>query len=94
MVGLLRKLDAGLIGILNVVVIVTSLAITGLILFLVLARFVLGWSVVGVSGMVGLPRSDTRWCGSRPRCRRLRGEGRAAVGPRDVGSPSGRRARF
>lgn len=48
MVNLLKKLDAWLISLLNTIVIITSLAITGLILFLVLARYVLGWSVVGV----------------------------------------------
>lgn len=64
MVGLLRKLDAGLIGILNVVVIVTSLAITGLILFLVLARFVLGWSVVGVLELATLSAMWLYMCGA------------------------------
>ena len=64
MVGLLRKLDAGLIGILNVVVIVTSLAITGLILFLVLARFVLGWSVVGVLELATLSAMWLYRCGA------------------------------
>ncbi|WP_300585509.1 TRAP transporter small permease subunit [Marivita sp.] len=64
MVDLLRKLDAGLIGILNVVVIVMSLAITGLILFLVLARFVLGWSVVGVLELATLSAMWLYMCGA------------------------------
>ena len=64
MVDLLRKLDAGLIGILNVVVIVMSLAITGLILFLVLARFVLGWSVVGVLELATLSGMWLYMCGA------------------------------
>jgi len=64
MVDLLRKLDAGLIGILNLVVIVTSLAITGLILFLVLARFVLGWSVVGVLELATLSAMWLYMCGA------------------------------
>ncbi|WP_420859245.1 TRAP transporter small permease [Marivivens marinus] len=64
MVDLLRKLDAGLIGILNLIVIVTSLAITGLILFLVLARFVLGWSVVGVLELATLSAMWLYMCGA------------------------------
>jgi len=64
MVDLLRKLDAGLIGILNVVVIVMSLAITGLILFLVLARFLLGWSVVGVLELATLSAMWLYMCGA------------------------------
>lgn len=64
MVGFLRKLDTGLIGLLNVVVIVTSLAITGLILFLVLARFVLGWSVVGVLELATLSAMWLYMCGA------------------------------
>ncbi len=64
MVDLLRKLDAGLIGFLNFIVIVTSLAITGLILFLVLARFVLGWSVVGVLELATLSAMWLYMCGA------------------------------
>lgn len=64
MVDLLRKLDAGLIGMLNLIVIVTSLAITGLILFLVLARFVLGWSVVGVLELATLSAMWLYMCGA------------------------------
>lgn len=64
MVDILRKLDAGLIGILNVVVIVMSLAITGLILFLVLARFLLGWSVVGVLELATLSAMWLYMCGA------------------------------
>lgn len=64
MVDLLRKLDAGLIGILNLIVIVTSLAITGLILFLILARFVLGWSVVGVLELATLSAMWLYMCGA------------------------------
>lgn len=64
MVDLLRKLDAGLIGFLNLIVMVTSLAITGLILFLVLARFVLGWSVVGVLELATLSAMWLYMCGA------------------------------
>lgn len=64
MVDLLRKLDSGLIGILNFIVIVTSLVITGLILFLVLARFVLGWSVVGVLELATLSAMWLYMCGA------------------------------
>ena len=64
MVDLLRKLDAGLIGFLNFIVMVTSLAITGLILFLVLARFVLGWSVVGVLELATLSAMWLYMCGA------------------------------
>ena len=48
MVKFLKKLDLMLMSVLNYIIITTSLVVTGLILFLVLARFVLGWSVVGV----------------------------------------------
>ncbi len=48
MVKLLKKLDLILMSVLNYIIMATSLIVTGLILFLVLARFVLGWSVVGV----------------------------------------------
>ena len=64
MADFLRKLDAGLIGILNIILIVTSLAITGLILFLVLARFVLGWSVVGVLELATLSAMWLYMCGA------------------------------
>lgn len=64
MADLLRKLDAGLIGILNTVVIITSISITGLILFLVLARFVLGWSVVGVLELATLSAMWLYMCGA------------------------------
>lgn len=64
MLDLLKKLDAGLIGILNIIMIVTSLAVTGLILFLVLARFVLGWSVVGVLELATLSAMWLYMCGA------------------------------
>ena len=48
MLKLLKKLDLILMSVLNYIIMATSLIVTGLILFLVLARFVLGWSVVGV----------------------------------------------
>jgi len=64
MVDLLRKFDSGLIGILNFIVIVTSLVITGLILFLVLARFVLGWSVMGVLELATLSAMWLYMCGA------------------------------
>lgn len=64
MVDLLKKLDAGLIGFLNFIIVVTSLAVTGLILFLVLARFVLGWSVVGVLELATLSAMWLYMCGA------------------------------
>ena len=64
MVEFFRKLDTGLIGLLNIIVIVTSLAITGLILFLVLARYVLGWSVVGVLELATLSAIWLYMCGA------------------------------
>ncbi|XOY56001.1 MAG: TRAP transporter small permease [Rhodobacterales bacterium] len=64
MVAILKLLDSGLISLLNIVVIFTSLAITGLILFLVLARFVLGWSVVGVLELATLSAVWLYMCGA------------------------------
>lgn len=64
MVTFVRKLDAWLIGLLNVIVFFTSLAITGLILFLVLARYVLGWSVVGVLELATLSAIWLYMCGA------------------------------
>ena len=48
MIALARRLDAILMAVLNAIVMITSVLIASLILFLVLARYVLGWSVVGV----------------------------------------------
>jgi TRAP-type transport system small permease protein len=48
MAALFHWLDRAIMWAMGIVVIVTSLAVTVLILFLVLARFVLDWSVVGV----------------------------------------------
>lgn len=48
MIALARRLDAILMAVLNAIVMITSVSIASLILFLVLARYVLGWSVVGV----------------------------------------------
>ena len=64
MLAFVRKLDAVLIGLLNIVVMGTSLAITGLILFLVLARYVLGWSVVGVLELATLSAIWLYMCGA------------------------------
>lgn len=64
MFALLKKLDTGLICLLNVIVIITSLVITGLILFLVLARFVFGWSVVGVLELATLSAMWLYMCGA------------------------------
>ncbi|MGB3316352.1 MAG: TRAP transporter small permease subunit, partial [Albidovulum sp.] len=64
MVEIFRKLDSGLIGLLNIIVIVTSLAITGLILFLVAARYFLGWSVVGVLELATLSAIWLYMCGA------------------------------
>ena len=46
--AVLRWLDGFIMRVMGLLVIFSSLAVTGFILFLVLARFVLGWSVVGV----------------------------------------------
>ena len=64
MTHFLKKLDAGLVGLLNLVVVLASLAITSLILFLVLARFVLGWSVVGVLELATLSAMWLYMCGA------------------------------
>lgn len=64
MVTFLRRLDTWLISLLNIIVMFTSLAITGLILFLVLARYVLGWSVVGVLELATLSAMWLYMCGA------------------------------
>jgi TRAP-type C4-dicarboxylate transport system permease small subunit len=64
MIEIAKKLDALLIGVLNIVVMVTSLSITALILFLVLARYVLGWSVVGVLELATLSAIWLYMCGA------------------------------
>ena len=45
-------------------IIATNLAVTGLVLFLVLARFVLGWSVVGVLELATLSAMWLYMCGA------------------------------
>ena len=64
MYTLFRRLDAGIMWLMGLVVIVTNLAVTGLILFLVLARFVLGWSVVGVLELATLSAMWLYMCGA------------------------------
>ncbi|MAO90647.1 MAG: hypothetical protein CMM81_03825 [Rhodospirillales bacterium] len=61
---ILEKVDRVIMGIMGLVVIVTNLAVTGFILFLVLARFVLGWSVVGVLEMATLSAIWLYMCGA------------------------------
>jgi TRAP-type C4-dicarboxylate transport system permease small subunit len=56
--------DRGLMWLLSVIIIVTNLAVTGLVLFLVLARFVLGWSVVGVLELATLSAMWLYMCGA------------------------------
>lgn len=64
MYTLFRRFDAGIMWLMGLVVIVTNLAVTGLILFLVLARFVLGWSVVGVLELATLSAMWLYMCGA------------------------------
>ena len=64
MASLFHRLDKGIMWIMGAVVVVTNLAVTGLILFLVLARFVLGWSVVGVLELATLSAMWLYMCGA------------------------------
>ena len=56
--------DRNLMRLLSTIIIVTNLAVTGLVLFLVLARFVLGWSVVGVLELATLSAMWLYMCGA------------------------------
>ena len=64
MAVLFRQIDALIMRAMGFVVIVTNLAVTALILFLVLARFVLGWSVVGVLELATLSAMWLYMCGA------------------------------
>lgn len=64
MATLFRRVDALIMWAMGLVVIVTNLAVTVLILFLVLARFVLGWSVVGVLELATLSAMWLYMCGA------------------------------
>ena len=64
MVALFHRLDRAIMWAMGLVVIVTNLAVTVLILFLVLARFVLGWSVVGVLELATLSAMWLYMCGA------------------------------
>lgn len=59
-----NRFDHGLMWILQAIIIFTNLAVTGLVLFLVLARFVLGWSVVGVLELATLSAMWLYMCGA------------------------------
>jgi TRAP-type transport system small permease protein len=56
--------DRALMWVLQAIIIFTNLAVTGLVLFLVLARFVLGWSVVGVLELATLSAMWLYMCGA------------------------------
>jgi TRAP-type C4-dicarboxylate transport system permease small subunit len=64
MAALFHRLDGAIMWAMGLVVIVTNLAVTLLILFLVLARFVLGWSVVGVLELATLSAMWLYMCGA------------------------------
>ena len=61
---LFQTFDRGLMRLLSAIIIFTNLAVTGLVLFLVLARFVLGWSVVGVLELATLSAMWLYMCGA------------------------------
>ena len=54
MIRFLTAFDATVGKVLNAIVLVSSLLIVGLMLFLVLGRYVFGWSVVGTLELVML----------------------------------------
>jgi TRAP-type transport system small permease protein len=58
------RFDRSLMWVLQAIIIFTNLAVTGLVLFLVLARFVLGWSVVGVLELATLSAMWLYMCGA------------------------------
>lgn len=64
MVEAFKKFDFILMKILSAIVIFTNLAVTGLILFLVIARYVLGWSVVGVLDLATISALWLYMCGA------------------------------
>lgn len=64
MKDLFQTFDNGLLWLLSAIIIITNLAVTGLVLFLVLARFVLGWSVVGVLELATLSAMWLYMCGA------------------------------
>lgn len=64
MAALFHRVDGAIMWAMGLVVIVTNLAVTVLILFLVLARFVLGWSVVGVLELATLSAMWLYMCGA------------------------------
>lgn len=62
--AIFRRIDGVILWIMGLIVILANLAVTGLILFLVLARFVLGWSVVGVLELATLSAMWLYMCGA------------------------------
>ncbi|UWQ79710.1 TRAP transporter small permease [Leisingera sp. S132] len=64
MLAFAKALDRELMRLLNAIIIIANLAITLLILFLVLARFVLGWSVVGVLELATMSAIWLYMCGA------------------------------
>ncbi|MBS4011155.1 MAG: TRAP transporter small permease [Roseovarius sp.] len=59
-----RRFDQWLMWVMKALIIASNLAVTGLVLFLVLARFVLGWSVVGVLELATLSAMWLYMCGA------------------------------
>jgi TRAP-type C4-dicarboxylate transport system permease small subunit len=62
--NLFLKFDRVLMWLLQAIVIFTNLSVTALVLFLVLARFVLGWSVVGVLELATISAVWLYMCGA------------------------------
>lgn len=58
------RFDQWLMWVMKALIIASNLAVTGLVLFLVLARFVLGWSVVGVLELATLSAMWLYMCGA------------------------------
>lgn len=59
-----QRFDRSLMWVMQAIIIFTNLAVTALVLFLVLARFVLGWSVVGVLELATLSAMWLYMCGA------------------------------
>jgi TRAP-type C4-dicarboxylate transport system permease small subunit len=64
MFKLFERCDKAIMAVMTFIVIATNIAVTGFILFLVLARFVLGWSVVGVLELATLAAIWLYMCGA------------------------------
>ena len=64
MASFFEKFDKSLMWVLGVIVFVASLTMTALILFLVMARFIFGWSVVGILELATLSAIWLYMCGA------------------------------